>query len=80
MSKSQLEKCASGDRAGCVLTGVICRMRNPLNAILHCAAELIELLTQLSAIPTDERMTVLDDCLEASRTIVYCKLLAEMQC
>lgn len=48
-------------------------MRNPLNAILHCAAELVELLTELSpSIPTDERASVLIDCLEASRTIVYC--------
>ena len=48
-------------------------MRNPLNAILHCAAELIELLTGLAAnVPTEDRATALSDCLDASRTIVYC--------
>lgn len=48
-------------------------MRNPLNAILHCAAELIELLTELSeSVPTDDRASALVDCLDASRTIVYC--------
>jgi CheY-like chemotaxis protein len=48
-------------------------MRNPLNAILHCAAELIELLTELLAsLPPDDRASNLVDCLDASRTIVYC--------
>lgn len=48
-------------------------MRNPLNAILHCAAELIELLTGMSpSLPNDDRASAILDCLEASRTIVYC--------
>jgi PAS domain S-box-containing protein len=48
-------------------------MRNPLNAILHCAAELIELLAEFStSMPTDDKASVVNDCLDASRTIVYC--------
>lgn len=48
-------------------------MRNPLNAILHCAAELVDLLSDLSAsMSTDERASTLSDCLDASRTIMYC--------
>ncbi|KAH8890495.1 hypothetical protein GQ53DRAFT_794785 [Thozetella sp. PMI_491] len=48
-------------------------MRNPLNAILHCAAELIETLPGLAeTAPTPERSMILRGCLEASRTIVYC--------
>ncbi|KFA72821.1 hypothetical protein S40288_09508 [Stachybotrys chartarum IBT 40288] len=42
-------------------------MRNPLNAILHCAAELIEMLPRLAA-----QSAALDDCLDAARTISYC--------
>jgi PAS domain S-box-containing protein len=48
-------------------------MRNPLNAILHCAAEVVELLPGLArATSASEREAVLRDCLDASRTIVYC--------
>ncbi|KAF2665644.1 hypothetical protein BT63DRAFT_391916 [Microthyrium microscopicum] len=46
-------------------------MRNPLNAILHCAAELVDLLSGIIA-STPERALVISDCLDASRTIVYC--------
>jgi PAS domain S-box-containing protein len=54
-------------------------MRNPLNAILHCAAELIEILPGLvkasesgSATNKAKKAEMLAECLEASRTIVYC--------
>lgn len=48
-------------------------MRNPLNAILHCAAELTELLPELSAsAATVSQAATLRECLSASQTIVYC--------
>ncbi|KAI9147210.1 Hybrid signal transduction histidine kinase K [Paramyrothecium foliicola] len=48
-------------------------MRNPLNAILHCATELIEMLQDLvGKSSTAECRGVLRDCLDASRTIAYC--------
>lgn len=48
-------------------------MRNPLNAILHCATELTELLPELSnSNATVDRASNIKECLEASRTIAYC--------
>jgi PAS domain S-box-containing protein len=48
-------------------------MRNPLNAILHSALELIDLQTELLTNPTStQRTSLLNECLDASRTIVYC--------
>jgi PAS domain S-box-containing protein len=48
-------------------------MRNPLNAILHCAAELNEILPGLAnAASTAERTMILRDCVDASQTIAYC--------
>ncbi|KAH8885898.1 hypothetical protein GQ53DRAFT_659190, partial [Thozetella sp. PMI_491] len=48
-------------------------MRNPLNAILHCASELVETLPTLAqTTPNTERSMILQGCIEASRTIVFC--------
>jgi PAS domain S-box-containing protein len=48
-------------------------MRNPLNAILHCATELGEILAKLSReMSINERSTLLNNCLDSARTIMYC--------
>ncbi|KAF1980835.1 hypothetical protein K402DRAFT_365819 [Aulographum hederae CBS 113979] len=45
-------------------------MRNPLNAIMFCSSELVEILSKKPAIVGSEK--TLQDCIEASRTILHC--------